>query len=241
VVLWSDLHKQKGEKLAKAQALVRGWLLRRRLLMHGPGVLARSLPTNEEDLLTYDSIKTIHPFAYFAFEQNGKVWGFAFDTLWKWCLRSEQPTNPYTKLPIDYAILKRLHAVWSYRFRYQMPLPEESATYEDRLMGRIHIISQILATYGFGSISPMIFRRLNKLQYLTLFRFLFDDIQVVLSEGNANRRMALGYCLRASHVVHNMQSDYYILQATYSLMLMLLRPKDPYILAFAILSSLYRC
>jgi hypothetical protein len=235
------LHKQKGEKLAKAQALVRGWLLRRRLLMHGPGVLVRSLPTNEEDLLTYDSIKTIHPFAYFAFEQNGKVWGFAFDTLWKWCLRSEQPTNPYTKLPIDYPILKRLHAVWSYRFRYQMPLPEESATYEDRLMGRIHIISQILATYGFGSISPMIFRRMNKLQYLTLFRFLFDDIQVVLSEGNANRRMALGYCLRASHVVHNMQSDYYILQATYSLMLMLLRPKDPYILAFAILSSLYRC
>lgn len=225
--------------MIRVQALVRGWLLRKRLRQHGSDVLIRAT-ANDEDLLTYDEIKTIDPFEYFSFEQNGKTWGFAFPTLWKWCLRSEQPTNPYTKLPIDQDTLKRLHAVWSYRFRHKLTLPDESTNYEDRLMGRIYIISQILATYGFGSISPTIFRRLSKMQYLTLFRLLFDDVNIVLSDTSPDKRFALAYCVRAIQSVHALQTDYYLLNATYSIMLMLIRPRDPYILAFTVLSALYR-
>lgn len=226
--------------MIRAQAIVRGWLLRKRLRQNGPGVLKRKTVTNDEDLLTYDDVKTLDPFEYFGFEQNGKTWGFAFPTLWKWCLRSEEPTNPYTKLTLDNDILRRLHAVWSYRFRHKLPLPDEPSVYGDRLLGRIHIVCQVFANYGFGSVSPELFRRMTKAQYLAVFRMLFDDVHTVIADTNPNKRIALAYCVRVIQTVHALQTDQYILQSMYALMLMLLRPKDPYVLAFTVLSALYR-
>ena len=95
--------------MVRAQALVRGWLLRKRLALGGPGVLRRSLVTNDEDLVTCESKETIRPFEYFGFEENGKVWCFSFPSLWKWAVRSHQPVNPYTKVPLDIETRKRMH------------------------------------------------------------------------------------------------------------------------------------
>jgi hypothetical protein len=238
--LWAEVHKKRGDAMIRAQALVRGWLIRRRLGLAGPGVLCRKKTTNDEDLVSYESKDKVNPFEYFAFTENGKVWWFEFSTLWKWCARSHEPINPYTKVPVDNETLKRLHASWSYRYRHKLPLPEEPTHPRDRLHTRWNIVCALFSNYGFGAIEPRMFEQMSKMQYYTMFRFISDDIQIVMSDRDPYKEFILRMCLRAQQCVHALQTDLYVLQSTYTLLLLLLRPKDPYVLAFTVLSALYR-
>ena len=84
------------------------------------------------------------------------------------------------------------------------------------------------------------FEQMSKMQYYTMFRFISDDIQIVMSDRDPYKEFILRMCLRAQQCVHALQTDLYVLQSTYTLLLLLLRPKDPYVLAFTVLSALYR-
>lgn len=241
VTLWTEAHNDKTLSLRKAQALVRGWLIRKRLKYSGPGVLKRSDLANNEDLETCEEASREHPFEYFAFEENGKVWWFHFATIWKWCLRSADPTNPYTKVPLTAETRKRLRAMWAYKFRHKLPLPEEPTIFSERLAARWNIICQLFADYGFGNINPNIFTRMGKMEYSVMFRFLRDDMEIAFSNSSKTKRFVLAQCNRMIGNAHVVQSNIYILNSAYILMVLLMHPKDPYVLAFTLLSALYRC
>lgn len=240
VTLWSEVHKDTTLGLRKTQALIRGWLLRRRLLRAGPGVLCRKNLANDEDLETCEEASKEHPFEYFAFEESGKIWWFHFPTLWKWCLRSPEPTNPYTKVPLSMETRKRLRSTWCYQFRYRLVLPKEPVVFAERLAGRWNIICQLFADHGFGLIHPNTFSHMGKADYAVMFRFLRDDMELVFPENNKIKRFVVSQCNRMIYNTHIVQSDIYMLNSTYVLMVLLLFPKDPYILAFTVLSALYR-
>jgi hypothetical protein len=240
VTLWTEAHEDKTLKLRKAQALIRGWLVRKRLKLAGPGVLCRKNLANDEDLETCQEANRQHPFDYFAFEENGKVWWFDFNTLWKWCLRSVNPTNPYTKVQLTPETRKRLRANWSYRMRHRLDRPDEPNTFDERLMGRWNIICQLFSDYGFGEMDPRMFMHLRKSEYNILFRFLRDDLEIVFSNNSSTKRFALAQCNRMTYVLGHLATNVYILNSSNAIMTMLLFAKDPYILAFAILSALYR-
>lgn len=240
VRLWCDAHKDTTSKIPKVQALVRGWLLRRRLRYAGPGVLCRKNLANDEDLETCEEASKENPFDYFAFEENGKVWWFHFPTLWKWCLRSAEPTNPYTKVALSSDTRKRLRAVWGYQFRHKRGVPEEPNVFIDRMLGRWNIVCQIFADYGFGNINPRMFLPMGKNEYAVLFRFLRDDMEIVYPENNKTKKFVITQCNRMINNVNIVQPNIYLLNSMYTIMVLLMYPKDPYILAFTILSGLYR-
>lgn len=214
---------------------MRGWLVRSRLALGGPGVLCRKNVTNEEDLATYES--RVHPFEYFGFEEDGKLWWFTFSTIWSWCVRSSKPVNPYTKVPLTQDTLKRLHAGWSYRWRHTLDVPTETRIYRERVMNRTHIVCQVFANYGFGDIDTEVFTTLSRPDFMVMFRYIYDDIRIALPESHPHKAMILRYCLRVPEVLHGEQ---YTLHAMYVLMLLLLRMRDPYVFAFIILSAVYR-
>ena len=240
VTLWSEFHKDRSQSLVRFQAIVRGWLVRRRLRYGGVGVLCRKNLANDEDLETCEEASKEDPFQYFAFEENGKVWWFHFPTLWKWCLRSSQPTNPYTKVALTSDTRKRLRAMWGYYQRYKLSRPEEPSAFGERLVGRWNIICQLFADNGFGNIDPRMFLHMGKNQYAVIFRFLRDDMEMVYSKNNKTKDFVVRHCNRMIHNAHLVQSNIYILNGAYTLMSMLIYPKDPYILAFTVLSALYR-
>ena len=240
ITLWADIHKNKTSKIEKLQALIRGWLIRRRLHYSGPGVLSRKNLANDEDLETCEEFSKEYPLDYFAFEENGKIWWFHFPTLWKWCLRSSQPTNPYTKVLLTQDTRKRIRSVWSYRFRNKLPLPEEPSAFPDRITGRWNIICQLFSDYGFGNIDPRMFVGMSKSQYHVVFRFLRDDMEIVYPSSNVTKLFVIKQCNRMIHNINLVQSNIYVLNSAYVIMVMLLYPKDPYILAFSVLSALYR-
>ena len=209
--------------------------------MSGPGVLSRNNLANDEDLVTCIEKERQHPFDYFSFNENGKIWWFDFNTIWKWSLRSHEPTNPYTKVPIAVDTLKRLHAGWGYRLRHRIDLPDESLIYEERMSGRHNLLCRMFMNYGFEDIHPRMFSNFTKLDYLTIFRLLDDDARVVFREDDPIKEHIHRHCLRAQHLVHSVPAQQYHLFCTSSLLMMLAKPKDPYILCFTVLSAMYRC
>lgn len=241
VVLWKDCHQHEGDRISKFQSLFRGWHVRKRLALAGPGVLRRRDLANDEDVVTCQEKERQHPFQYFGFVENDKTWWFDVNTLWKWSLRSVEPTNPYTKVPLTSDTRKRLRAIWGYKQRHRLPLPEEPTEYNERLRGRWNILCQIFADYGFGTFSADSFMRMSKAQYLAMFRMLGSDLEVVMKEKDPIRARALRYCVKGQTLSYALQSNQYIVQSVYTLLVLLTLPSDPYAMTFSVLSALYRC
>jgi hypothetical protein len=240
-VLWSEIHTSRGTGLMRCQALVRGWLVRRHIARGGPGVLSRNALVNDEDPVTLDNKKEVHPFSYFGVEENGKVFWFTFDTIYRWCLRSPAPVNPFTKVPLSKDVRVRVRECWSYRQRRGLPLPPESTQFDDRVLGRWTILCQLFEDYGFGSMDPGSFLTFTKSQYRALFLLVRDDLSIVLSVANPSREPLLRYCSRGIHVASTLPVRQYILQSVYTLLIMLTRQRDSYPIAFVVLSALSRC
>ncbi len=240
-VLWADVFRPTAPRLVRAQARIRGWLVRSRLALAGPGVLNRKVVTNDEDLVTCVSKQDIHPWTYFGFEENGKVWGFAFSTLWTWCRQSMDPTNPYTKVPLSQETRRRLRDMWAYRHRHTLMLPIESLNPVDRLRQRWTILTQLFRDNGFIDVHPENFLRFTSSEYHTMFMLLHQDLLIVLDDQDPHREKILRYCRRGMTIHPPRPSAQYILQSTYILMIILSTPKNPYSLVFSILSAFYRC
>lgn len=239
IVLWKDANAHRSQGIIKAQAVIRGWLLRTRLAMAGPGVLRRRNLANDEDLETCEESSKEDPFSYFAFEESGKIWWFHFPTLWRWCIRKQTPTNPYTKVPLSAETRKRLRAMWAYNRRHKLPLPQEPANSIERMEGRWYIISQLLEDNGFGDLDPNWFSRLTKRQLVEIFHMIKDDIDVTISHQRV-RASTRKFVTHALSLAQTSSAPQYLLQASYVLMIILVTPRDPYTLAFTMLSAMYR-
>ena len=237
-LLWTSLYTRTTDKTVRVQAVVRGWLIRRRLALAGPGVLCRKGVTNEEDIVTCES--NIHPMEYFAFEENGKIWWFSFSSLWSWCRRSHEPVNPYTKTPLSDDTLGRLFSMWGYRRRHQCGIPEESPGFEERLLFRWNILSQVFRANGFSQMHPRSFLTMNKSEYISMFSLLHQDLLVAYSDKDPHRDKIMRFCRRALSSTEMMQPKHYVLQSTYILMILLSIEKRPFKIAFSILSAFYR-
>lgn len=237
ITLWADANKGKVLAVQRIQAVARGWSVRSRLRIAGPGVLHREGLCNDEDLETCESAARQHPLDYFAFTENGKTWWFDFATLWKWAQMSVEPTNPYTKVPLDVATKKRLRRMWSIRRRQRHPVPAEPSVYQDRMRMRWTLLCQIFADNGFGVLAPDYFTSLSKNDYIVLFRRLRDVLQ---------GSVPLHACRHALVLIHRslisawtLPPIQFTLQASYALLTMLLHAKDEFTLAFCVLSALY--
>ncbi len=229
-VLWASLHKR--PQVVGIQALIRGWLLRRRLALAGPGVLSRKDLTNEEDLFTCESKDRQHPLKYFAFEEAGKIYWFDAESLWQWASRSVTPVNPYTKTPLPNDVRKRLRE-WGWR--NHMSCTDINSA-DETITRRWNLIVQVFRENGFTDAHPMQFANFDRADFRTMFVFLERDLQVVLPESDLYRAKLL----RLSRRGQRGEGDE-ILHCVFLILKMLSIPKDPYVLVFSILSAFMRC
>lgn len=226
-VLWASLHTK--TPIVRIQALVRGWLVRKRLALAGPGVLRRKVVNNDEDLFTCESKDRQYPLDYFAFEEAGKVYWFDASSLWDWMSRSVEPVNPYTKTPIPSEAKRRFRAIQRIR-RFQCGCSDA----DDLITRRWNLITQVFRDNGFIDIHPQQFANFGTMEYRTMFVFLERDLQIVLPERNMYRELLINMCRRA-------QKRQGLVTFTAMLLRMLMIPRDPYILVFSVLSAFYRC
>jgi hypothetical protein len=241
VVLWKDIHSKRYAGLPKLQAWIRGWMLRKRLQLAGPGVLRRTGLMNDDELITGIEKERQSPLDYFAFEENGKIWWFSFSSMWTLCSNTFVPTNPYTKVPFSNETRKRLREIWFYNMRHRLPQPEESRVYNDRMERRLNVLCQIFVENGFLDVHPTNFTDFQKSDYASAFEFLIRDIEVVFPAKDSFRSRAMGRCDHMRNLNRSSHSENYILQSPFTFLYLLSLHKDAYKMAFSILSALYRC
>jgi len=242
VLLWSNANQSKSCAATKCQAFVRGCLLRKRLGLAGPGVLCRKNLANDEDLETCESARREHPLSYFAFEETGKVWWFHFGTLWRWCCRSPTPVNPYTKVPLSADTCRRLRAMWSYNRVHGIENPrEEGTSLVDRIRYRVNVVCQLAQDNGFGAIDPNVFFELDRSRWIAIFHMVRDDLDTALPKSMVSvRNMVHRYIEYLFEMGGILPSEQCVDLASRVAYLMLMYPKDPYILLFTFLSAVYR-
>ena len=234
-VLWTEVHKTRHGGLIRAQALVRGHLVRRRLALGGPGVLRRSGLSNDEDLVTMTETSKIAPFEYFGFSENGKTWAFEFPTLFTWALRSDVPINPYTKVALSSETRMRLFRTWCSRIRRRQPHTVLSFPETCRLLARI------FQDNGFTDIGAQSFLDVPKGMWIRFFRILQQELLAMYAETDLVRRRGIMMCRRMEHFIHAGTHQVFCEISATNLLRLLTIPRDPYLVCFSVLSCFYRC
>lgn len=233
-VLWADVNRNRHAGLIRAQALVRGYLVRNRLALSGPGALSRSTLANDEDLVTMTEMSRIPPFDYFGFTENGKVWGFEFPTLFTWSLRSHTPVNPYTKVPLATDIRKRLFRMWAYRIRHRQA--PNVLSFEETCQ----FLAHIFVNNGFTDVGAQSFLEIPRFSWGRFFRRLQEELLILYSETSSLRRRGSLICRRMEHFLTAGTSRMYCEISATNLLRLMAVPADPYLLCFTVLSCFYR-
>lgn len=230
VDLWKDASAMDA-RVVVCQSIARRWLVHHHLRLAGPGVLCRKDLGNDEEVVSGVEASRQHPFDYFAFEENGKVWWFDFSSIWVWSLKSVEPTNPYTRGALTQETRKRLREMWVLRINRRMVMPPDAAVTEERMRQRLTMLCQTFADNGFTDVSVEQLIHLCKPSHVAMWRFLRDDCP-----------RAAGICtymLSAALLSANQPS--YIVNSLRMLMRLVTLQKEPYITVFNVMSAIYRC
>lgn len=192
--LWSAVNST-GDSAIKIQKIWRGWIVRYILRLAGPGVLKRSLCHNTEDVVT--SEEKVHPFDYFAFHEDSKIFWFDIRSLFQISIAKLQPENPYTRCPLTLDTRKRLKEAIYYRESRLLPLfhdPLYLADMDKIFEMRWMRVSQMLEESLFIDINPMFFIALNRTQLWEFTALLRDKLLLWAKEHkNVNSRRNIYY------------------------------------------------
>lgn len=242
--IWSKIHKI-DDKIITLQKKWKGYFVRKRLSLAGPGVLKRSICTNNEDPITLEPVAEIDPFDYFGFEENGKVYGVNFcsfvDAMRRKCI------NPFTRQPFSMETRKRFREIYGYRLRHGYML-----LYHDNQPKTVDAMSeykwlqlcQIIEENGFFNIHPNIFMGLNKQQLLVFLTLILTDLKVLVAENKRENSHSFQYIFWIRNTLKKIESNnsyhYCAYHVTSILDNILYDCVDPYNLCFIIMSALYR-
>lgn len=234
VKIWKDV-LENDVRVVKCQSIVRRWHVLHRCKLAGPGVLNRKGLANDDDLVTCEESNRQHPFEYFAFTENGKTWWFDFKTIWVWSMKSPEPSNPYTKVPLTTDTRKRLREMWSYRNRHLIDLPLDPENAEERIRFRWTFLCQAFVDNGFIDVTPPQLIRLSKPSHVAMWRFIQEDI----GKSYGPPKAWCDYML--SPTLLRVNSLSYVVNSLRVLMRLITYQKEPYITIFSVMSAIYRC
>ena len=161
----------------KLQSLVRRFLVKKRLLCAGPGVLTRSVCVNDEELVTLDDKQSVHPFDYFGWMDGDKVWWMSIPSILQLFAGELLPTNPYSRTPFPREARKRLRKIYVYRMRHNLPVSHaQSATGLNMLTIRMNTICQIMEENGYDGYHPETWYTMSTTQLLLYMQRLIQSM-----------------------------------------------------------------
>lgn len=239
--LWSVVNRV-DEKATLIQKVWKGYTIRHRLNLAGPGVLSRSKCHNQEELVSMEEVSKLHPFDYFAFEEDGKIWWFDIRSIIG-CLNSSLvPQNPYTRQPLTMETRTRLREVYKYRIRNRLRTTHDTrAKPLDQLLEFQWLrLSQILVENGFEDARPALFNRLSKQQLYILLSYIKADMYALAKE---HPKTSMRY--RYARSLKNEHALFYgftnpKLQFSTVMVNILHHAIEPYPICFIIMSALFR-
>lgn len=244
--IWSEVNNIEP-KVIFIQKVWRGYSIRNRIKLAGPGALNRSVCHNDEELVLMIDKKSVSPLTYFGFEEAGKIYWFDIRSISEYALYSKIPSNPYTreKLTIDTRV--RLRKLCTLRSIYKLANSHDITKQQSLTQKNEHnwnIICQIIEENGFFDINPIQFSSLNKTQLFIFLTMIGLDIRAWASEHTSKYSRRHKYKAWVQYIISNIQHLHEQTSCSFhasKLLLTILNDcNDNYSLCFIIMSSLYR-
>jgi hypothetical protein len=242
--LWTTVNRI-DEKVTLISKVWRGYILRKRLYLAGPGIFYRNLCNNQEELMSFEPISSVNIFDYFGFEENGKIYGFDVRTLLDILNGNMIPTNPYTRQPLKLEDRKRLREIYGYRIRSKLENTHVRLSSPTTLTRNRWIqICQIAEENGFTDINPELFLNLNKSQLYILMSMIHNDLKAWAAEHKTIHSKRMLYTcwtqkMLKKYSTSECAAEYSFFISTV-LLAILYNSVEPYNVCFIIMSALYR-
>jgi len=243
--IWSEVNAL-HPKAVLISKVWRGYTLRNRLKLAGPGVLNRHKCHNDDELVSLDPKNKLHPLDYFAFEEAGHIWWFDIRSIIGCLSSSLAPANPYTRQPLTIDTRRRIRKIFSYRLRnrlevYHSPPQQKSAIEAENYIWMN--VCQMLVENGFEDVIPNYFLRMARTQQFVFVYYLLNDLEFLCSEDPKVPKWKR--CLRLikgfRKEIMPRQSEFNISVRLGAILTLLLQETaEPYPFCFIIMSALYR-
>lgn len=181
--IWADVNNVHAQ-IISIQTLWRGFHVRKFLKLAGNGVLKRSMCHNEEEIVSFDSKESVHPFNYFSFVENDKLYWFDINNIMEICTMDFVPQNPYTRTPFSTETRRRIRAAFmknrffyrhhGYPIEHQVikrPVNEVVAQYWNS-------VCQVICENNFFDTPPIFFTSLNRTQLYVFISMIHESIAI---------------------------------------------------------------
>lgn len=221
----------------------KGYTIRYRLTLAGKGVLKRQLCHNDEDVVTFESKNKQHPFDYFSFEEDGKLWWFDILSILG-CLNSNlMPTNPYTRQALSIETRQRLRELYKYRLHNRLPIahtPIPKKSYNELIETQWMKITQILHENGFEDANPNHFLSMNNRTLFILLDYIYRDMSALAMEHpSSSKRHRWASAIKRERDTYHM-NQHANLQISTLVLSLLNAMNEPYHFCFILMSALFR-
>jgi hypothetical protein len=245
--IWSELSGNNNNALI-IQKVWKGYFIRTKMKLAGPGVLNRKECHNSEELVTMDDKMKVHPLNYFAFMEADKLYWFDIRSLYQYIRNTSTPTNPYTRQPIPLDIRKNLRKLCQIRKRqgvFNLHSQPNYANYSEVVEKKWLDLSQIIEENGFESVNHLLFVSLNKTQLYVLLNFIYIDLIEYASEHKNPNSTRKKYSFWMKSLISKFSKfKYGSLQSSFNVVRVLLSilndSYEPYTICFIIISALVR-
>lgn len=245
--IWAVLNQNNGN-VRLIQKNWRGYFIRNKLKLAGPGVLNRKDCHNDEELVTLDEKKDVHPLDYFSFTEADKVWWFDIRSLYQITRTNLRPLNPYTRQPLDIETRRRLRRLCQIRKRqdiFNLHAEPIYAQFSELVDLKWLELCQIVEENGFFDMNHLLFASLNKTQLYIFLNIIHVDLVAYAAEHKTPNSTRKKYIMWVKTLIGKFgKYKYASLQASYNVARVLLSIlndcTDPYTVCFIIISSIVR-
>lgn len=240
--IWHEVNNI-APKITLISKIWKGYSIRSRLKLAGPGVLNRERCHNEDELVLLESKDKLHPQDYFAFEEKGLLWWFDIRSIIG-CLNSSLiPLNPYTRQPLTIDTRRRLRSLYMYRLRNKLETQHcvPTRTYAEAIDSISLKLCQVLCENGFEDVEIRHFSRLNRVQQKVMLHYILMDMRALATDHPKTSRRHI-YVAMLKHAYDRMAiySRSHNMNLGVLLIVILHEMTDPYPFCFIIMSALYR-
>jgi len=241
--LWSE---EKANSIVLIQKRWRGYRIRNRMKLQGPGILKRSLCHNDDDLVTCENRDEVHPGNYFSFDEDGKIFWFDIRSIYAWSLEHLRPTNPYTRQPLSIEIRKRLKQVIILREAVGLPLFHDLKRIMDIkkvFSDRWTLIGQYLEENLFEDMNLTVLLNMNQTQFWLFSYHMYESLLLWANEKPDSRRPVycawMKQCWRRQTLEMNATTNvaFYV---SGTLLKILKDCREPYEVCFQIVAACHR-
>jgi hypothetical protein len=242
--IWAEVNNV-GKHVILIQKIWKGYSIRYKIRLAGPGAMNRTKCHNDEELITMEGKNSVSPLDYFAFEESDKVYWFHIYSIMENSRMSKIPTNPYTRQPLKIEDRRRMRELYVLRLLRKQPVTHDrkELNLETDITTNWTAVCQIIEENGFFDLNPMIFMSLSMRQLLVFVMMIDADLKAYASE-HISKSRRYSYIRLISRLLEAYTPD--VLQPIFSfktaatLSFILHDCYDNYTLCFIIMSSLYR-